>query len=137
MSASNRANRQPNPPIRENDPGQGAWLFTFLSTIISLLIIAYGVSFLLGQDLKRWQIGFGSTSIAYGLVALGALICAVRKSGRRCVLIIQFGAAFYLLIYLLVLVIGFDLGFNLVGVPLLALLLWCQWFAVTQAVRKT
>ena len=136
MSASNRSNQQPNPPTRESNPGQGAWLFTVLSTIISLLIIAYGVSFLLGQDLSRWQIGFGSTSIAYGLVALGALICALRKSGRRCVLTIQVGAVFYLLIYLLVIVIGFDTGFNLAGILMLALLLWCQWFAVTQTVRK-
>nr|NIQ10513.1 hypothetical protein [Gammaproteobacteria bacterium] len=103
MSASNRSNQQPNSPIQESNPGQGAWLFTVLSTIISLLIIAYGVSFLLSQDPTRWQITFGSTSVAYGLVALGALICALRKIGRRCVLTIQVGAVFYLLIYLLVL----------------------------------
>ena len=137
MSASNRSSQKPNPPIREGSPAHGARLFSFLSVIISLLIIAYGVSFLVSQNLTRWQIGFGSTSIAYGLVALGALICALRNSGRRCVLTIQVSAVFYLLIYLLVLVIGFDTGFNLIGILLLALLLWCQWFAVTQAVRKT
>ena len=102
-----------------------------------MLIIAYGFSFLVGYDLTRWQIGFGSTSVGYGLVALGALICALRKSGRRCVLTIKVGAVFYLLIYILVILIGFDTGFNLTGILLLALMLWCQWFAVTQAVRET
>ena len=136
MSASNLSNQQPNPPTRDNNPGQGAGLFTFLSTIISLLIIAYGVSFLAGQDLTPWHIGFGSASVVYGLIALSALVCALRKSDRRCVLTIQVGAVFYLLIYLLVVTTGFDTGFSLVGILLLSLLLWCQWFAVTQAIRK-
>jgi hypothetical protein len=137
MSASDRSNPQSNPPTPDSNPGQGVWLFSFLSIITSLLLIVYGIFFVVGQPLTLSQVGFGGTSVAYGLIALVAQSCALRKRGRRCVLTIQITAVCYLFIYLLAVLIGINTGFGLSGILLLAILLWCQWFAVTQAVRKS
>ena len=129
MSEKEKASRSPNPPAPNSKPGRGALPFTFLSAIVSLLFIFYGVS-LLPPTL------FGIGTSVYGVLNLLVLGCAYLYRARWCVTVIQLAAAGYLLLYVLALATGWETGLGISGILVVALGLWCNWFAITKVIRK-
>lgn len=129
MSDEKRSARSPNPPAPNLDPGKGALLFAILSGTVAGLFIVYGV-FLVPFS---W---FGMATSLYGLINLIVLGCAYRSQARWCVTAVQIAATGYLLIYVLALTLDNETGLGTSGILVVALALWCNWFAVTKIIRR-
>ncbi|MEJ2470833.1 MAG: hypothetical protein P8Y91_10095 [Desulfuromonadales bacterium] len=136
-TAEENIRKQPNPPARDQRRGASSGIFTVLSVLVALLLIIYGITLLAAGGNNPLQIVFGCVTIGYALLALGALLCAVRTATVACVRLTQAGAIFYLLFYVLVLVIGVNTLFGPSGILLVALALWCNWIAVHKLIRQS
>ena len=131
MSAPDQ--KRPNPPIPERRPGRGAQLFTILSGIVSLLFIFYGVVLLLAAGGAGL---IGLLTFLYGFLGLVLLGCAHRYRARWCITACTVSAVIYLLFYVGALSAGIQTGLGVAGILLVAIGLWCNWFAVNRVVRQ-
>jgi len=129
VSSEPETNRRPNPPAPNRNPGHGALPFSILSIMTSLLFIFYGIW------LVRLNL-IGIASAAYGVLNLVILACAYHYRVRWCVTSIQAAAAAYLLVYVLALATGMETGLGISGILVVALVLWCNWFAITKIIRR-
>ena len=136
-TAEENIRKQPNPPARDQRRGTSAGLSTVLSVLVAVLLIVYGIALLAVGGNDPLQIVFGCVTIGYALLALGALICAVRTATVSCVRLTQAGAIFYLFAYVIVLVIGVNTLLGPSGILLIALALWCNWIAVHKLIRQS
>lgn len=136
MTVMQNLKAQPNPPKKDRTPAQNASLFSTLSIVVCLLVLGYGGYFLISDNAFGWVTGFGSMSIIYAILALGALVCAYRSGTRSCVVLSQVSGAVYLLVYVLVVIAGVNTGFGPFGILLVGLLVWCNWIAVNRVVRR-
>lgn len=130
-------NRQrPNPPEREQRPGSGALLFSIISLIVSLCFIFYGVSVLPGGEVSPWLAVFGYVTIAYGLLSFAILACSYQYRSLWCITTSQVSAAGYLIVYVFAVSAGLETGLGFSGILVVALALWCNWFAINAVVRN-
>ena len=135
MTAQQIDNRTPNPPVPERHPGSGALPVSIISMLFSLLFIIYG-SYVLARFAGRGLLTvFAIVIISYGLSGLVILACAYLYRTSWCVMAMVVSAVICLGVYVLALAAGVLTGLQLSGFFLLALALWCNWFAVVKVVR--
>jgi len=135
MTKRQNERQAPNPPAPESRPGRGALPVSIFSLLISLLFVLYGIYILTAVDGPNMLIAFAVAAILYGLLGLVILACAYKIRSSWCVIAIIASAVGWLGVYVLALASGVLTGLQLSGFFLLALALWCNWFAVVKVVK--
>jgi hypothetical protein len=135
MNNRQPVNQRPNRPVPEKYPGKGVFPMSILSVVISLLFVFYGGYVGLNSSGDYRQVVFGIATCIYGLLGLAALGCAYRYRSFWNIVMTMFAAICYLVFYVIYLSAGLLSGIQLSGFFLLTLALWCNWIAVTKAVR--
>jgi len=127
--------KTPNPPTPERHPGRGALPVSIFSMLVSLLFLIYGSYILVAIDGLNMLMAFAVVAILYGLLGLVILAYAYKSRAAWCVTAIMVSAVSCLGVYVLALASGVLTGLQLSGFFLLALALWCNWFAVVKVVK--
>lgn len=135
MTKRQKELQEPNPPAPDRHPGRGALPASIFSIFTSLLFISYGLYTLTAIDGPKMLMVFAVAVILYGLLGLVILACAYKNRSSWCVIAIIASAVSCLCIYILALASGVLTGLQLSGFFLLALALWCNWFAVVKVVK--
>lgn len=137
MSGSRRTDKSG----RNSAPAAGrdrrASLFGAFSVLTSFLFVYYGISILTGGEAPRHLAAFAWVTAGYGLVNLGLLSWARNTREGWCVTASLGFAVGYLGIFAVdSYSVGREGSLRLVGLLLVAVMLWCNWFAVRLAVSQ-
>jgi len=110
-------------------------MFNVLSVITSFAFIFYGLNVLTGEPSQQWMTIFAWVTLIYGVVNLAILSWARNTRAPWCVTAIKANAICYLGIFTMdTLHSGVESGLEIVGILLLAAVLWSNWFAVKKLV---
>lgn len=109
-------------------------MFSIFSIVTSFAFVFYGVSIIAGQASPRWLTVFAYVTTAYGLLNVAVLSWARNTGAAGCLTASKAIAVCYFGVYAMNgLSDGVENGLEIVGILLVALVMWSNWFAV----RKT
>lgn len=111
-------------------------MFSILSVITSFAFVFFGVHIISGEAAPRWLMALAYVTAAYGLLNLAILTWARNTRAAGCLTASMAIAVCYFGVYAMnTLTSDMESGLEIVGVLLVGLLLWTNWFAVKKIVQ--
>lgn len=112
-------------------------MFVILSVLTSFAFIFYCVGVITAGSAARWMVVFAYVTGGYGLGNIAVLSAAWNTRAKWTPEVHRLIAICYLGVFTMdVVKAGFESGFEVFGILVLAFVLWTNWFAVKKVIQR-
>lgn len=112
-------------------------MFVILSVLTSFAFIFHGVGVITGGSAPRWMVVFAYVTGGYGLGNIAVLSAAWNGRAKWAPDVHKLIALCYLGVFIMDLVkAGFSSGYEILGIPILAFVLWTNWLAIKKVLQR-
>lgn len=112
-------------------------LFVILSVLTSFAFVFHGMGVITGLSTSRWMVIFAYVTAGYGLGNIALLSLAWNTRAKWALTVHRLIALCYLGVFILhVAKAGFNSGYEIFALLMIALVLWANWFAVKKVIQR-